>query len=94
MRLAQLLAPTMQHSLSAARRGATANDALMMQQALALARQAEAMDEVPVGAVVYRGLRTENKMNHRDTEAPRRWIAAGTPCPFSVPLCLCGWPFC
>ena len=40
---------------SAAMAAATPIDTLMMQRALAQAREAGAMDEVPVGAVVYRG---------------------------------------
>jgi len=37
--------------------GVTAIDLAMMRRAIELARQAAAMDEVPVGAVVYRGNR-------------------------------------
>lgn len=69
MRLDQRLAKGMQLPLSAARRGATANDALMMCEALTLARQAEAMEEVPVGAVVYRGRRILGRgFNRRESE--------------------------
>jgi len=45
------------HLASEPSRGVTSIDLAMMERAIELARQAAAMDEVPVGAVVYRGNR-------------------------------------